>query len=60
MLQERLRGRAARLMLAAAVLTPNIIMAGLQNGAFKARLNNVEISYIIAGDDPVIMMQGMG
>jgi pimeloyl-ACP methyl ester carboxylesterase len=60
MLQESLRGAAARLMLAAAVFIPNVIMAGLQNGAFKARLNNIEISYAVAGAGPVIVVQGVG
>jgi pimeloyl-ACP methyl ester carboxylesterase len=35
-------------------------LAGLQNGAFKARLNNVEISYTVAGAGPVIVVQGVG
>ncbi len=34
--------------------------AGLQNGAFKAKLNNVEISYTVAGAGPVIVVQGVG
>ncbi|MDZ7290376.1 MAG: alpha/beta hydrolase [candidate division KSB1 bacterium] len=34
--------------------------AGLQNGNFKVRLNNVEISYTIAGSGPVIMVHGVG
>ncbi len=33
---------------------------GLQNGAFKAKLNNVEISYTVAGAGPVIVVQGVG
>jgi proline iminopeptidase len=40
--------------------TPNNSFAGLQNGAFKARLNNVEISYTVAGAGPVIVVQGVG
>jgi pimeloyl-ACP methyl ester carboxylesterase len=35
-------------------------VAALQNGAFKARLNNVEISYTVAGAGPVIFVQGPG
>jgi len=34
--------------------------AALQNGAFKARLNNVEISYTVSGSGPVILVQGVG
>lgn len=34
--------------------------AGLQNGAFKVKLNNVEISYTVAGAGPVIVVQGVG
>ncbi|MCI0698464.1 alpha/beta hydrolase [candidate division KSB1 bacterium] len=34
--------------------------AGLQNGAFKATLNNIEISYTVAGAGPVIFVQGVG
>lgn len=34
--------------------------AGLQNGSFKAKLNNVEISYTVAGVGPVILVQGVG
>jgi len=34
--------------------------AGLQNGAFKAKLNNVEISYTVAGSGPTILVQGVG
>jgi pimeloyl-ACP methyl ester carboxylesterase len=34
--------------------------AKLQNGAFKARLNNVEISYAVSGAGPVIFVQGVG
>ncbi len=33
---------------------------GLKNGAFKARLNNVEISYTVTGAGPVIFVQGPG
>jgi pimeloyl-ACP methyl ester carboxylesterase len=34
--------------------------AGLQNGTFKAKLNNIEISYTVAGAGPVIVVQGVG
>ncbi|MGH7599521.1 MAG: alpha/beta fold hydrolase [bacterium] len=34
--------------------------AALQNGSFKAKLNNVEISYTVAGAGPVIVVQGTG
>ena len=34
--------------------------APLQNGAFKARLNNVEISYTVSGSGPVLLVQGVG
>jgi pimeloyl-ACP methyl ester carboxylesterase len=36
------------------------LRAGLQNGAFKAKLNDVEISYTVAGAGPVIVVQGVG
>lgn len=32
----------------------------LQNGAFKARLNNVEISYVVSGSGPALFVQGVG
>jgi pimeloyl-ACP methyl ester carboxylesterase len=34
--------------------------AALKNGTFKARLNNVEISYTVSGNGPVIFVQGVG
>jgi pimeloyl-ACP methyl ester carboxylesterase len=34
--------------------------AGIQNGAFKARLNGVEISYTVAGRGPVLFVHGVG
>jgi len=34
--------------------------AKLQNGTFKAQLNNVEISYTVSGSGPVIFVQGVG
>lgn len=34
--------------------------AALQNGAFKARLNNVEISYTVSGNGPAVLVQGPG
>lgn len=34
--------------------------AGLKNGTFKAALNNIEISYTVAGAGPVIFVQGVG
>jgi len=33
---------------------------GLRNGTFKARVNNVEISYTVSGAGPVIFVQGVG
>ncbi len=32
----------------------------LQNGAFKARLNNIEISYVVSGSGPALFVQGVG
>jgi pimeloyl-ACP methyl ester carboxylesterase len=57
MIQERF------LMLAAVLVFGNTAVSaapGLQNGTFKARLNNVELSYTIAGNGPVIFVQGVG
>lgn len=61
MIQERFLIFTAALILShAAVSFCSVTPAPLQNGAFKARLNNVEISYTVSGSGPVILVQGVG
>jgi len=62
MIQERFLTLAAVFVLlnTASLYTPASSAPGLRNGAFKARLNNVEISYTVAGAGPVMIVQGVG
>ena len=61
MIQDRFLIFTAALILShAAVSFCSVTPAPLQNGAFKARLNNVEISYTVSGSGPVILVQGVG
>lgn len=61
MFQERFLIFTAALILShSAVSFCRATPAPLQNGAFKARLNNVEISYTVSGSGPVILVQGVG
>ncbi len=61
MIQERFLIFTAALILShSAVSFCSATPAPLQNGAFKARLNNVEISYTVSGSGPVILVQGVG
>jgi pimeloyl-ACP methyl ester carboxylesterase len=63
MIQERFLIFAAVLMLVNAAVSSIPALrppAALQNGTFKARLNNVEISYTVGGSGPVMLVQGAG
>jgi len=59
MIQERFLVFTAVWILSHAAVT-STPAAPLQNGAFKARLNNVEISYSVSGSGPIIFVQGVG
>jgi len=63
MIQERFLIFTAVLTLVNAAISSTPALrapATLQNGAFKARLNNVEISYTVGGSGPVTFVQGAG